>query len=110
VIWEHHAHIRGQELKSRWRDIYGMDLWRRKYLPAFTQGQMRHSRISTTMGIYAQIVLSAQRRALLQLSVFASGRGVPATQQIAPRDLDFSEPTDEKDPRSDSRSNQLSFR
>ena len=65
---------------------------------------MRHSRISITMGIYAQIVLSAQRRALLQLSAFARGGGVPATQQIAPMDLDFSEPTDEKDPRSDSRS------
>src|ERR1700722_3271246 len=47
---------------------------------------------------------SAQRRALLQLSAFARGGGVPATQQIAPMDLDFSEPTDEKDPRSDSRS------
>jgi hypothetical protein len=71
---------------------------------------MRHSRISTTMEIYAQIVLSAQRRALLQPSACACGPGVPATQQIAPMDLDFSAPTDEKDPRYDSRFNQLSFR
>ena len=35
------------------------------------QGQMRHSRISTTMEIYAQIVPVAQRRALEQLSEFA---------------------------------------
>ena len=35
------------------------------------QGQMRHSRISTTMDIYAQIVPLAQIRALEQLSEFA---------------------------------------
>ncbi len=35
------------------------------------QGQMRHSRISTTMDIYAQIVPLAQLRALEQLSEFA---------------------------------------
>ncbi|MGA2234442.1 MAG: tyrosine-type recombinase/integrase [Terriglobales bacterium] len=35
------------------------------------QGQMRHSRISTTMDIYAQIVPLAQLRALQQLSEFA---------------------------------------
>jgi len=39
--------------------------------PKSVQGQMRHSRISTTMEIYAQIVPSAQRRALEQLSEFA---------------------------------------
>jgi len=32
--------------------------------PKSVQGQMRHSRISTTMEIYAQIVPLAQRRAL----------------------------------------------
>jgi integrase len=39
--------------------------------PKSVQGQMRHSRISTTMDIYAQIVPAAQRRALQQLSQFA---------------------------------------
>lgn len=39
--------------------------------PKSVQGQMRHSRISTTMEIYAQIVPLAQRRALEQLSTFA---------------------------------------
>ena len=68
--------------------------------PKSVQGQMRHSRISTTMEIYAQIVPSAQRRALQQLSAFA-GSGVPAEQQMAPRNLDFSE---SEDPRSNSRS------
>lgn len=43
--------------------------------PKSVQGQMRHSRISTTMDIYAQIVPAAQRRALEQLSEFAK-RGV----------------------------------
>jgi integrase len=40
--------------------------------PKSVQGQMRHSRISTTMDIYAQIVPAAQRRALQQLSEFAA--------------------------------------
>jgi site-specific recombinase XerD len=40
--------------------------------PKSVQGQMRHSRISTTMEIYAQIVPLAQRRALEQLSEFAT--------------------------------------
>lgn len=39
--------------------------------PKSVQGQMRHSRISTTMEIYAQIVPAAQRHALQQLSEFA---------------------------------------
>jgi site-specific recombinase XerD len=39
--------------------------------PKSVQGQMRHSRITTTMEIYAQIVPVAQRRALEQLSEFA---------------------------------------
>jgi len=34
---------------------------------------MRHSRIATTMDIYAQIVPAAQRRALEKLSEFAKG-------------------------------------
>jgi integrase len=36
------------------------------------QGQMRHSRISTTMDIYAQIVPASQRRALEKLSQFVN--------------------------------------
>ena len=41
--------------------------------PKSVQGRMRHSRVSTTMEIYAQIVPSSQRRALQQLSAFAGG-------------------------------------
>jgi integrase len=39
--------------------------------PKSVQGQMRHSRISTTMDIYAQIVPVAQRQAIEKLSDFA---------------------------------------
>ena len=39
--------------------------------PKSVQGQMRHSRISTTMDIYAQIVSTAQRQAIQKLSAFA---------------------------------------
>jgi len=39
--------------------------------PKSVQAQMRHSRISTTMDIYAQVVPEAQRKALRQLSQFA---------------------------------------
>ena len=39
--------------------------------PKSVQGQMRHTRISTTMDIYAQIVPEAQRRAVEKLSAFA---------------------------------------
>src|SRR5438105_15034669 len=39
--------------------------------PKSVQGQMRHTRISTTMDIYAQIVPEAQRRAVRKLSRFA---------------------------------------
>jgi integrase len=39
--------------------------------PKSVQGQMRHSRISTTMDIYAQIVSAAQRQAIEKLSRFA---------------------------------------
>jgi integrase len=38
--------------------------------PKSVQGQMRHTRISTTMDIYAQIVPVAQRRAVEKLSAF----------------------------------------
>ena len=49
--------------------------------PKSVQGQMRHSRISTTMDIYAQIVPAAQRRALQQLSEFAQGDSRSITVQ-----------------------------
>jgi integrase len=39
--------------------------------PKSVQGQMRHSRISTTMDIYAQIVPAAQRQAIEKLADFA---------------------------------------
>jgi len=58
--------------------------------PKSVQGQMRHSRISTTMDIYAQIVPAAERRALQQLSAFANGGAFPAELQTAAMDLDFS--------------------
>ena len=54
------------------------------------QGQMRHSRVSTTMDIYAQAVPASQRRALQQLSVFAGGGSLPAPRPME-LDLDFSE-------------------
>ncbi len=57
--------------------------------PKSVQGQMRHSRISTTMDIYAQIVPTSQRRALQQLTAFARGTG-PAELQTAALELDFS--------------------
>jgi integrase len=76
--------------------------------PKSVQGQMRHSRISTTMDIYAQIVASSQRRALQQLSAFASGGSLPAVQQTAAMNLDFSPRAEPEimaqDPRSNSRS------
>jgi len=46
--------------------------------PKSVQGQMRHSRISTTMDIYAQIVPEAQRRAPKKLSAFVK-KSVPNT-------------------------------
>lgn len=49
--------------------------------PKSVQGQMRHSRISTTMEIYAQIVPAAQRRALQQLSEFARSKSRSITVQ-----------------------------
>ncbi|MFZ0997563.1 MAG: tyrosine-type recombinase/integrase, partial [Candidatus Sulfotelmatobacter sp.] len=49
--------------------------------PKSVQGQMRHSRISTTMEIYAQIVPAAQRRALQQLSEFARSNSRSITVQ-----------------------------
>jgi len=51
--------------------------------PKSVQAQMRHSRISTTMDIYAQIVPVAQRMALEKLSQFA-GQRVPIAEERVP--------------------------
>lgn len=67
------------------------------------QGQMRHSRSSTTLDIYAQTISSSQRRALQQLTVFAGG-GLPGPQQTADLDLDFSGSDAGQEARSNSRS------
>jgi hypothetical protein len=40
--------------------------------PMRVEGQMRHSRISTTMDIYAQIVPAAQSQAIAKLSEFVN--------------------------------------
>jgi integrase len=76
--------------------------------PKSVQGQMRHSRISTTMDICAQIVPTAQRRALQQLSAFAHGRTVPAELETAAMALDFSANAAEKSAQMDIRSNSRS--
>lgn len=49
--------------------------------PKDVQGQMRHSRISTTMDIYAQIVPASQRQAISKLSEFAK-RGAADSRSI----------------------------
>jgi integrase len=50
--------------------------------PKSVQGQMRHSRISTTMDIYAQTVPLAQRRAVEKLSEFANPKSCSITVPI----------------------------
>ncbi len=42
--------------------------------PKDVQGQMRHSRIATTMDIYAQFVPESQRRALAKMSAMVEAR------------------------------------
>ncbi len=49
--------------------------------PKDVQGQMRHSRISTTMDIYAQFVPESQRRALAKMSAMVESR---TSKPIAP--------------------------
>lgn len=41
--------------------------------PKSVPGQMRHTRIQTTLDIYAQVLPQAQRRALEKLTEFAKG-------------------------------------
>ena len=58
--------------------------------PKSVQGQMRHSRISTTLDIYAQIVPESQRQALRKLSQFVASNCDHAVtncdQQVAGND------------------------
>jgi integrase len=42
--------------------------------PKSVQGQMRHSRISTTMDIYAQLTSEGQKRAARKLTEYAMSR------------------------------------
>jgi hypothetical protein len=42
--------------------------------PKDVQGQMRHSRIQTTLDIYAQFVLESQRRAIEKTSAMIQDR------------------------------------
>lgn len=49
--------------------------------PKDVQGQMRHSRISTTMDIYAQFVPESQRRAIAKMSAMVESR---TSKPIAP--------------------------
>jgi integrase len=78
--------------------------------PKSVQGQMRHSRISTTMEIYAQIVPTSQRKALNQLSVFANvGTTAAGALQTAAMDLDFSARDDEQKAELDLRSKSRSI-
>jgi len=54
--------------------------------PKDVQGQMRHSRISTAMDIYAQFVPESQRRALAKMSAMVESRTskpVAATASIS---------------------------
>jgi len=73
--------------------------------PKSTQAQMRHSRISTTMEIYAQAVPTSQRRALDRLSVFANNGTTPAELQTAAMDLDFSARDEDESSEAEQRSN-----
>jgi integrase len=76
--------------------------------PKSVQGQMRHSRISTTMDIYAQIVPTSQRRALQQLSAFANGGTVRAELKAAAMALDLSASAEDESAQTDQRSNSRS--
>ena len=52
--------------------------------PKSVQGQMRHSRISTTMDIYAQIVPAGQRRAVDKLSEYVNEASESAVRKPVP--------------------------
>ena len=57
--------------------------------PKDVQGQMRHSRIHTTLDIYAQFVPDSQRRAIQQTSKMVAERiaNARATRAAAEREL-----------------------
>lgn len=50
--------------------------------PKDVQGQMRHSRIGTTMDIYAQFVPESQRRAVAKMMEMVAQRKKPETQAV----------------------------
>jgi integrase len=52
--------------------------------PKDVQGQMRHSRISTTMDIYAQRVPDSQRRAVARMMDMVEARGVQSAPSGSP--------------------------
>jgi integrase len=63
--------------KVTWRSLrtsYGTWMVEAGANPKDVQGQMRHSRISTTMEIYAQFVPESQQRAVAQMMDMVSGR------------------------------------
>jgi integrase len=49
--------------------------------PKSVQGQMRHSRVQTSLDVYAQVVAVSQRRAVEKLSEFANPKSVPVLFQ-----------------------------
>jgi integrase len=71
--------------------------------PKSVQGQMRQSRISTTMNIYAQIVPASQCLAVQKLSAFAQRGTIEAELETASMDLDFSAPEEVEKLRCNSR-------
>jgi site-specific recombinase XerD len=52
--------------------------------PKSVQGQMRHSRISTTMDIYAQFVPEGQKQAIQRLSEYVRESAGPASGPSGP--------------------------
>lgn len=79
-ILSRHIKPAGEKLGIRW---VNWQVLRRSYAtwlvesgadPKAVQGQMRHSRISTTMDIYAQFVPDSQRRAVAQMAEMVEGR------------------------------------
>jgi integrase len=50
--------------------------------PKDVQGQMRHSKISTTMDVYAQFVPESQRDAIAKMSAMAGQRRATAAEKM----------------------------
>jgi integrase len=79
-ILSRHIKPAGEKLGIRWvnwqvlRRSYGTWMVEAGADPKSVQAQMRHSRISTTMDIYAQFVPESQRRAVAQMAEMVEGR------------------------------------